>query len=250
MPAASRVTLLYSATAGLVELRELTGRDEVSVERTGTSDAVRLLNGLLAASPIPASRLAAPDRDRVLAALYRMTFGSRIATTLTCGRCDQRYDLDFSLDRLSAAVDDHRGPVVREPDGTFRTEGGSFRYPTAEDELAAAGTGSMAEARAELVRRCAGASPASPEALFAAMEAAAPLHDLELEATCPECRSADTLRFDIQHYLLASLIAERPRVLRDFHRLARAYGWSLREILELSRSQRHRLVELIEQEAA
>jgi hypothetical protein len=67
-----------------------------------------------------------------------------------------------------------------------------------------------------------------------------------LVAACPECENVQTVQFDIQSYLLGALTGERSRLLAEVHRIARAYSWSLDEILALKRSDRRRLVELIE----
>jgi hypothetical protein len=76
----------------------------------------------------------------------------------------------------------------------------------------------------------------------------APLLDLELSARCVECGYVQTVHFDIQTYLLGAIISERRRLLNEINRIARAYAWSLEEILSLRRTDRRYLVELIENE--
>ena len=49
-------------------------------------------------------------------------------------------------------------------------------------------------------------------------------------------------------YLLRSLLNEQGRRIFEIHRLAAAYGWSLDEILSLTRTERRRLVEQVEDE--
>ena len=82
------------------------------------------------------------------------------------------------------------------------------------------------------------------------LERIAPLIDLELLATCPECHHTHKVQFDIQTYLLGALVTERRRLLADINCIANAYSWSLDEILSLTRSDRRHLVELIETEYA
>ena len=53
-------------------------------------------------------------------------------------------------------------------------------------------------------------------------------------------------QFDIQTYLLGAILSERRSLLSDINCIARAYSWSLDEILSLTRSDRRHLVELIE----
>jgi hypothetical protein len=134
--------------------------------------------------------------------------------------------------------------AVRSSEGRFRTSRGSeFRLPSAEHELSIANP-------AELMACCilSRGKGESDEEIEAAMESVAPLIDLDLDAPCPECGKHQTLRFSIQSYLLEALLRNRNQLLRDVHRLAFAYGWSLSEILTLGRNERKVLVELVETE--
>jgi hypothetical protein len=81
-----------------------------------------------------------------------------------------------------------------------------------------------------------------------ALEEVAPLFEFELKATCPECSRVHLVQFDIQTYLLRSLLNEQNRLTSEIHRIAAAYGWSFEEILSLGRTERRRLVGLIENE--
>lgn len=264
-----RVRLAFAGEPEWVWLGEPTGRSELAVTGTGTAEALRLLDALLAApagggatggaaggavsgAPAAAS-LAAPDRDRLLAGVYVACYGPKVATTVDCGSCGEPFDLDFELPELVAAL------TPEEPPAELRlTDGRRFRLPTGEDECAVAGLDPERAAR-ELARRClaadAGAIPdvdegGAAEALAGRLAEVAPLIDLELEGRCPECGAAQPVHFDLQHYLLAALAAERDRLLGEVHRLAAAYGWSLGEILDLPRRHRRTLVELIEADAA
>ena len=78
-----------------------------------------------------------------------------------------------------------------------------------------------------------------------AMATTAPILKKDLTAVCPECATQQNFNFDVQYYLLSALLAERSRLTLEVHCLATAYGWSLSEILGLPRSQRRRLVELV-----
>lgn len=236
-----------------VSLRELTGADERTVAGTSTETAVALLDRLLGPGGPTAADLAAADRDRLLAALHRRTFGDRVEATIACLACDERFDLDFTLSALEAALDERTAGAAfaREPNGVFRVAGrGRFRLPTGADELAVAALGSAA-APAALLERCA-MDPAGATGfheLKDLLEQVAPLLDLELDATCPECGVAQPVHFDIQSFCLGSLLAERPRLLEDIHRLAMSYCWSAEEILALPRGERRALAALAERQA-
>lgn len=239
-----------------VQLRELNGFDEQSVCRSDTATAISLLDRLLLSGPgsfsedFKAIDLTASERDRLLAQVYAQTFGPRIESTSRCSVCESPFDLAFTIERLLAAFDpETSSPTVeREPDGSFRMSGGvRFRLPTGSDELAIAEL-SAGEGELELLRRCVleSGKEIDPEAVQQAMSEVAPVLDIDLDALCPECGAQQAVRFDVQFYLLRALEQQRKQAAREVHRLAVAYGWSLNEILGLSRSQRKAFVEFIE----
>jgi hypothetical protein len=245
---------LRFAAAGLnARLRELTGRDEFKVVGTNTANAIRLLSSLLEdMDGLDAADLVASDRDRLLAAVYKRAFGDRIESTLTCARCSQPFDLDFSLRQLIKTVEERS--VTDEwkslGDGRFEnSEGSRFRLPTGRDELELSALNPAAVETLLLKRCCEGSDwSAEPAEFDELIERVAPLLDLELVASCAECAHQHTIQFDIQTYVLGAIVAERRRLLTEINRLARAYSWSLDEILSLGRSDRRQFVELIENE--
>ncbi len=254
------VPLQFTGAARLARLRELTGRDEFAVSGVGTVNAIKLLSSLMEKSLAGESGefrvldLVAVDRDLLLAAIYTRAFGDKIESTLTCVRCAQPFDLHFSLGSLIEAAygqaDEHA--LKRLGGGRFETSNGTrFRLPTGEDELALADMGEI-EATSLLLDRCAPESdwPEDRGAVEEFLERVAPLVHLELIACCAECNHSHTVQFDIQSYVLSAIMAERPRLLSEIHRIAKAYSWSLDEILSLNRSDRRRIVELIENEAS
>ena len=251
---ADTIPLRFAGPGIVASLRELTGRDEFGVVGANTANAIKLLSTLLADSTpeLKAADLVASDRDRLLAAVYERAFGDRIESTLTCAQCQQPFDLDFSLKRVIKAVDERTsGEDWRAlGDGLFESSSGArFRLPTGRDELELAAL-SRDAVESMLLKRCAEASEWSEDqtAFEELLERVAPLLDFELVASCAECKHVHTIQFDIQTYVLGALMAERRRLLAEINRLARAYSWSLEEILSLRRSDRRQFVELIENE--
>lgn len=241
-------------------VRELAGQDEQAVQDTSTLTAIRLLDRLLVDDPTTdirpgdAVHLTASDRDRLLAAVYVRTYGPRIESTVRCQVCGERFDMDFMpLDLLSALTDAAQAAeIIRHEDGTLElADGPRFRAPTGEDELAVWRL-SPKEAQQQLIERCLyeGDLAENLDAVQAELDVVAPLLDLDLGARCAECGAEQLVHFELQGYLLGSLIAEHDRRLWEIHQLARAYGWSLHEILELPRSERRTYVALVEREAA
>jgi hypothetical protein len=242
-----RVAITYSARPGWAYVRTLCGSDEDSVDGTDTASTIALIDRLLvrvpgaAYGPGDAHLLVAADRDRVLAAVYMREAGRKVSSLPTCTACKQRFEIDFDLSTIVAALVPAVDAPHRASDGTFVTATGmQFRLPTGEEELLAAAHFSPRE---QLISRCHISGPVD-ESLADAMEAAAPLVDVELEATCAECGHTQALQFDIQSYFLGWLLAERRQRLFEQHLLARTLRWSLTEILSLTRAQRRLHAEL------
>ena len=194
----------------------------------------------------PCSRAAAPSWQSATATACD-TFGDRVETRAPCRACGVPFELTFSLTVLEAGI---AANTAVDPDGNYTlADGRRYRLPTLADEQRIAGL-SADDARLQLAARCVidGDPAADPEAVLAAIEAAAPLLDLELTTRCPECQTQQEVHFDIQSFLLSTLMHEARWLAHEVHRIAVAYGWPLAEILGLSRAQRRTYVALIETE--
>jgi len=256
-----QVTLRFQEHSRTVFVRELTGNDERCVCDTSTRTLVDLLNRLLIWPPgvnKQADELTASDRDLLLRVIYARLYGKNVHSTALCTACTSRYDITFSLDDLATEVGRSAQPSKAQsmPDGTFRTASGlRFRLPVARDEIEVSHL-SGEEAAGALVARCLLESPAdtdlgpeqSRSLLEGVMEDIAPIFDLETDTHCPECGSHQSVRFDLQFYLLRAIEQDRVQMVREIHRIASAYGWGFTEILSLQRSERLRLVRLIDED--
>jgi hypothetical protein len=232
-------------------LRELTGIEENGVSHSGTAAAIELLDRLVegtngAAEGRRAKHWTPSERDRALLEVLRLTWGLQIESTITCSTCSAPFDLSFSADELMPRAD--RSAAMSQPDGTLQTpDGGHFRLPVGEDEMAVAAI-APEDAASALRERCVIAEGTGGlAAIEQAMESLAPILDRDVRAVCPECSNEQAVRFDLQYYVLQMLIQEQPRLVLDIHCIASVYGWSLTEILGLRRSLRRRLVGLIEE---
>jgi len=222
------------------------------------------------------------ERDRVYAALCRSLFGDRVEARAVCDGCGEAYELGFelsSLERARPVATSDAGDVAIEGTSTrvrpptvgeleawgdavfeqFRAhcvvrEGAPEETKSAADP-ADSGDKSAADPADSGDKSAADpADPADPtdevdevddETLDSALEAAAPLLDVHLEAPCPACGRARRERFEIGAWLMSGLQRERRVTLQELHVLARAYGWSLESLLALTRSQRHAFVRLV-----
>jgi hypothetical protein len=237
-------------------LRELTGHDERAVERTDSGAAIELIARLAHAhSREQAVRMTAFERDRALAGVFLRLYGDRVESTLKCAACAKPFDISFSLQDLMGRQSPDERAAVPAGDGTFRMEGGlRFRLPTGEDEIGVLHL-SAREAVHELLRRCVLEAPegfgqTTAAAVQDAMEQVAPILDVDINTSCPECGTAALVRFDLQTYLLQSILQDRRRLWRETHVLATTYKWNLEEIHGLTRTDRRVLISMIEADAS
>lgn len=212
---------------------------------------------LLAATGLEAGEVAqrsVGQRDSCLLKLRRRLFGDAVQAATRCPDCQCWVEVAFGIDALldvdgSAAAEEHSLDVE---DFHIR-----WRLPHGRDLAELAGE-EPASFRRQLLERCLlevrdpcrQLVPAEwPEvvetAVCAAMADADPHADIRLATHCPECGHDWEALFDITSFLWSELDAWANALLHEVHRLAGAYGWSERAILELEPSRRRRYLELI-----
>ena len=244
-PATERIALRHCQAMPLpARLREPHGEDELALDGVDTRAAVALLERLVEVSPAaqPVASLSASDRDALLAALHRQLWGDRIVSSLRCPACEAWYDLSFELSGLQRHLARQVAPHMLSGPRCLQTADGlAWRLPVAAEEDEAAVLGIEAGA-AWLATRCADDDGCEQQAA-AALEALAPLIDVDLDAPCTECGQPQSARFDIQSFTLQRLLDERDALLAELHTIAAGYGWSLGEILSLPRSLRRSLAQ-------
>ncbi|MEO8148095.1 MAG: hypothetical protein ABI723_10680 [Bacteroidia bacterium] len=238
-----------------VNLRQLRGVDELSLDDIRTKSLLNLLQSLITpvsnektVNNLNAEQIVTADRDRILAALYISLYGSKVESTISCESCKQLFDLDFSLNDLVSHYESASTHNLE--DGSFELEPGvRFRFPTGEDEMMINGF-SQGEAEKVLLQRCLleGDPETEKEKVELKMAEMAPVLNIEMEAHCPECNYTQQVRFDLQSFFLMKLKQERPRLINEIHRIASHYHWSQQVILDLPRSLRKQFVTLIESE--
>jgi hypothetical protein len=246
------IPLQFAAGNKWVHIRELCGNDEQSVAGTRSIDAIILLNRLLQIGPEAehivknSESLTIPDRDSLLIAVYIDTYGFKIETAIACSFCKNRFEINFSLEDLKKNLHENKYKQLKGNDLAypFKVPGGmKFRLPTGEDEMAVMGF-EPERSENELLKRCLpeGTQKFDKNILQKAMQKVGPLADAEIEAQCHECSGMHMLHFNLQQYLLSSLIKERETLVAEVQLLAKTYGWGLNEILELPRSSRRSFV--------
>ncbi len=187
-------------------------------------------------------------RDAALLTLRERLFGSAVSAVVACPDCGERQELSFLVDEIRAPRPD---PL---PDLQVSASGqeAQFRLPTGADLDALAGDGDLDRAVDRLLDACLVSVTADPgelsEDLVAAvaerMAQADPQADVRLALRCDACDTAWVVPFDIAAFLWCEVDAWAWRLLAEVHQLARAYGWSEREVLALSARRRQVYLEL------
>lgn len=214
-----------------LRLRPLSGWEEEYVERhQEEANTARLCNEVLArclvepgedpgAARDVVRNLLVAERDRELVELRRLSLGSEITAHVSCPTCGEASEVVFSLDALPL---DFEAPPRRLTVDVADVGAVVLRLPTAGDQedLADAALGGEAERRSWLLARCIeryGDRPGGVDLAFAralpvrvrteleaAIEAAAPDLDLEMEVVCTHCGATFAAPFDVPVFFFSS----------------------------------------------
>lgn len=194
--------------------------------------------------------LAAGDREALLLALRRATFGDALQARAPCPACGQMLELDLRTSDLQLPPYPDSAPWYDlpppEPGPVSR-----FRLPTGRDLEAAA---HLAEADADaaaglLLHRCLAPDPGistvpsvlsrdTQARIATRMAELDPQAELILRTTCPACGDAVGTLFDAASFLLAEVDRLAGGLLDEVHILARHYHWAERDILGLCPARR------------
>lgn len=202
------------------------------------------------------SALSVGERDARLLTLREWTFGPDLSGLMTCPACGNPLELAFQLAdiRVEAGGAQPAGAhALHLNDYDLR-----FRLPNSLDLAALAGSENVAAGEKLLLKRCLlsarhhDADVSSEElpfeildAIVAAMDAADPQANVQLQPECVQCGHRWQTAFDIESFLWAEIQAWAARILREVHTLARAYGWREADILNLSPQRRQLYVEML-----
>jgi hypothetical protein len=221
-----------------------------------TSRALRLLGAALPEQRL--GRLADRPigrRDSDLLDLREQVFGDTLECALPCPACHEPLEFQVPLAQLRRTVADD-GPEL----GSIAQDGYevTFRLPNSRDLRAIENLDDQTQARMTLLERCvilatcvdgsAVAVTDLPEAVSAAvgerMAELDPMAVAELRLDCSECACVWQAPIDPARFLLSEVDAWARRMLHEVHQLARSYGWSEAQIVELSPRRRQYYLEL------
>jgi hypothetical protein len=217
----------------------------------GLSPAAAMLLWLSASYPeISAEqlpRLTIGERDTLLLDLQERLFGPQLEGVATCPHCGERLEFSMTVSDMRAGpartdlTSLGSSSTQRMVLGDYQVE---FRVPTIADTQ-------NVTSLEQLLERCviqvthlgvsqkAGELPQpAVEAISQQMALADPQADVQLALTCPACRQAWSVAFDIASFLWDEINSWAQRTLVEIHQLASAYGWSEAEILSVSPTRR------------
>ena len=206
------------------------------VERGGTfaplDRAVLLAAAISGVSAAEAADLPLDRRDRLLIDARIAAFGPQVALYASCPQCGEPGEAAFDLGGLPPASP--QASVTAPLAG--HTVG--LRAPTSREVAEA-----VRDRRPErLAAACleAGGPPVATDlgTVEAAVEQAFPLLDIRVALACGTCATATAVRFDIAAWLWREVEALARRAVDAVDRLARTYGWSEAEILQLTPGRR------------
>lgn len=206
----------------------------------------------LAGEPVSRARvdsLCVPDRRYLMIELGRTLGLSAGWSSHACEACGELFDFPLDLADLPVEPSGEPGAVA-----TVAGRARRLRFPTGADQMCIGALDDDEEAVRLLAASCvvteddedvsALAARLSADDLIAietALEEAAPRIPWAIGAHCPSCKVAHAIAIDVSAW--RSRLAEGPMI--DVHEIARAYGWSERDILALPRRRRLEYLEFI-----
>ncbi|NLS26384.1 hypothetical protein S2M10_13670 [Sphingomonas sp. S2M10] len=195
--------------------------------------AVLLVATLDGLSTAEAAALAVDRRDRLLLDARMTTFGRDIGFFARCPQCGEGNEAAFDLAMLPDAAP-AEGVAVQVGSREIRLRAPSSAA-IARAVLAARTEGLLAEIAGDAV---AIDDPDLARAVEELLPAAFPLLDIRFTLTCSGCETVFDTRFDIVPWLWREIEGVAAHAIDTVDRLARAYGWTEREILALSPARR------------
>jgi endogenous inhibitor of DNA gyrase (YacG/DUF329 family) len=226
---------------------ELLTHWETGLQQSLLERSLGLLATACAADPAEIAALSIGERDARLLQLREWLFGPRLLNMAYCPHCAEQVEWESAVQqlRLQAHTEAaHPDPRFLEMSGyTIR-----YRLPDTLD-ICAAHTNAAA-----LLQRCilevqpATAASLPDEvtaALMQRMSEEDPQADVRMLLSCPACQHQWEAWFDIASYLWAEVHQWALRLLHEVSLLARAFGWSERDILNMSAQRRQRYLEMI-----
>jgi len=184
------------------------------------------------------------ERNVALLRFRRSLFGDALKSCVNCPECAEQLEFELSADALLAGA--HRDTPPLE---YVETRGRRTRLPTTRDLACIAAEADESIAATLLLDRLADSGAAntrpSDDEIASALDAADPRLDFSLELSCPACAHHWSASLDVPGFLWQEFDARARLLIDEVHALARAYGWSERDILALGDARRQAYLERV-----
>lgn len=191
------------------------------------------------------SELSVGERDNYLFLLRRNLFGKQLNCSMNCPECGEIIEWVSNIDEFCSL--DYSKQINRELSLKHKNLKLKFRLPTSDDIIQAGLNGTNADFSRNLIMLCTTEATKNsrtvkneglPAKILAKieeqMEEADPIANIQLSLTCPNCGHTWDEIFDILSFFMKEVDSWVKRLLQDVSVLALNYGWSEKDILELS----------------
>lgn len=210
--------------------------------------AAQRAEAILAAFGI-AGQLSLGARDAELLDIYADNYGPCLDGMSRCPDCGTDVELTLELADLKASIAAAH-PIEPLLVGGERIQ---WRLPTGADLAAVANCDDPEDGARTLLARCLGDEQGVGverceqvrDMLAEHVLAADPYTELMFSLVCPACASTWKSSVDVGEFVWATMHARAQRLLREVDALARYYGWSEAQILELTQARREAYLELV-----
>jgi hypothetical protein len=201
-------------------------------------------------------KLSIGERDARLLTFREWIFGPKLMNVSQCPQCSTRieWETDIRDIRLQASEEGQANKVLLLEEDGYKV---AFRLPNSLDILACLNSPAKAGDPSVLISRCIleiqSDQPEKQDVLpmhvMAKLEEqmaeADPQADITMVLNCPECNHRWHSSFDILHYLWMEIDNWAKKMLREVAVLARAFGWSETDILNMGHHRRKMYLDLI-----
>ena len=239
----------------------LTDRDLLSVWEAGSRQSTVEKSLWLLTKAFPhlsfdqVAGLSIGDRDARLLQIREQLFGKVLKNAAVCPHCQNPVEWETSISDLKLQPI-REDPAEKTLDLRFNGQTIHFRLPNTLDVLEVMSLTSPAMQADALIRTCTLQSTLPFErvedypdelksAILHQMETNDPQADIVMDICCPACAHTWSMLFDIMEYLWKEIDEWARQLLQDVYLLARTFGWSEREILDMSRFRRNLYIEMI-----
>ncbi len=202
-----------------------------------------------------AASLSIGERDARLLKIRELLFGSRLQNVANCPDCEVKVEWEMPLSAITiqSISESEDAKTLILPFAEYQIH---LRPPNSLDLFEILPLEDPDTRFREILKKCIVQSSPTinwenempkdlPDAVLRKIEENDPQADIILELECPECRNSWRLPFDILSYLWAEINAWANKMIRDVCELASQFGWSEKDILNMSSFRRRMYLDMI-----